>query len=102
MEEYKQLNRYHKLLHFSHVPLSLMAVPCREFANIYVPVNQKSCYKPNIYYTNYTTTEWNTLKKGSLSIKPTNIHDRPQYTYSQSSQTLSIDYATHMEVQNGT
>jgi len=79
-----------------------MAVPCREFANIYVPVNQNPYYEPNIHYTNHTTTECNVSREGSPLSEPTNTHDRSQSAYSQSSQTSSIDYATCMEMQNGT
>jgi len=79
-----------------------MAAPCREFMNIHVPVNQNPCYEPDIHYTNHTTTESNVLREDSPLSEPTNTHNRPQFTCSQSSQTLSINFATHMEVQNGT
>ena len=73
--------------HFSHTPPSLMVAPSREFANIPVSVNKNHCHEQSNQHTNHILTD---------------TYDRPQSACSKSNKTLSVDYATRMEAQNGT
>jgi len=73
------LNNTHRFL-LTPIPISTSQNPCHESSN---------------QYTNQPLTEINALR----GIAPRGTHQR---TYSHSSTVSSVDYATRMEVQNGT
>jgi len=80
----------------------MMVVPCREFVNIHNSDPKEPHYELSNQYTGHPTSETNKPRGVELPGEPNTMQNRPQSACSLSSTTLSVDYATCMEVQNGT